>query len=313
MIPESFNVEMRHKILVVDDETMNLMVLKNLLQNDYDLLLCNNGKEALHLARTERIDLIILDIIMPDMDGYEVCTQLKADPVTTDIPVVFITALEGENSETRGLSIGAIDYIAKPFSGAVLRARVKNHLELKRHRDILSNLSALDGLTGIPNRRRFDEYLQQEWRRARRNQEPLSVVFGDIDAFKAYNDNYGHGIGDQCLQQIARTLLKSLSRGSDLVARYGGEEFVCVLPQTDIVGAVAVAERLRKAVEDLHLTHEYSPISAWVTMSLGVAEQVPSAAEDDNSIAHLLRAADRNLYAAKHAGRNCVIPPPPAA
>lgn len=307
MIPESLNVEVRHKILAVDDEAMNLMVLKNLLQDDYDLLLSSNGEEALRLARTERVDLIILDIIMPEMDGYEVCSKLKADPVTADIPVIFITALEGEASETRGLNMGAIDYIAKPFSSAVVRARVKNHLELKRHRDILSNLSSLDGLTGISNRRRFDEFLQQEWRRARRNQESLGLIFADIDAFKAYNDNYGHGAGDECLKQVARAMLDSVSRASDLIARYGGEEFVCILPQTEIVGTIAVAERLREHIERLHLPHEFSPVSPWVTMSLGVAAQIPHLQQDE-PVENLLRAADQQLYMAKQAGRNCVMP-----
>jgi diguanylate cyclase (GGDEF)-like protein len=247
---------------------------------------------------------------MPDMDGYEVCRRLKAHPRTRNVPVIFITALNEESDETHGLEVGAIDYISKPISAPIVKARVRNHLELKRYRDILENLSTLDGLTGIANRRRLDECLTQEWLRGRRNQSPLSVCLLDIDFFKRFNDRYGHAAGDDCLRRVALALASVTRRAADLVARYGGEEFVCVLPDTDAAGAALLADRCRAAVAALAIPHVESNAAKHVTVSGGVATETPT---DESSPAHLLEAADRLLYQAKHAGRNRILRPNGAA
>jgi PleD family two-component response regulator len=216
----------KQSVLIVDDMVSNIEILSGVLGSEYDVLFATSGKDALDIAHDQTPDLILLDVVMPDMDGYEVCAKLKADEKTRDIPVIFVTAMDQEEDESKGLNAGVIDYITKPVRSSIVKARVRNHLELKRYRDLLKELSTVDGLTGIPNRRRFDEVLESEWRRARRNQTPLSLLLMDIDFFKAYNDHYGHVAGDDCLRQLAKGLAEIVRRPADLVARYGGEEFV---------------------------------------------------------------------------------------
>lgn len=291
-------------ILIVDDVPANIRILGESLRSDYKIRLATSGKKALEIAGSSNPpDLILLDIIMPEMDGYEVCRQLKEDSTTKDIPVIFITSMNQEEDETKGLALGAVDYIVKPFSFPIVKARVKTHLELKHHRDTLETLSALDGLTGIPNRRRFDENLKIEWLRALRESNPLSLLMVDIDHFKYFNDKYGHISGDDCLKQVAICLAKSYYRPADFVARYGGEEFAVILPMTDIQGAVTVAQSLIKQIEKLKIPHGSSPISNQVTISLGAAAIIP---HHDRSPTTLVEGADKCLYQAKEAGRNCV-------
>jgi len=293
-------------ILIVDDTPANIEILSAILGLEYGILFATSGLEALALIVGQTPDLILLDIMMPRMDGYEVCKRLKANPQTWNIPVIFITSLGEEEDEARGLEVGAIDYIAKPISAPIVKARVRNHLELKRYRDMLENLSAVDGLTGIANRRRLDERLTQEWLRGRRNQSPLSVCMVDIDYFKLFNDHYGHAAGDDCLRRVALALASALRRPVDFVARYGGEEFVCVLPDTDADGAALLADKLRDSVAALGIPHAASSVAGHVTISGGVATVVPVG---DSSPAQLLEAADRLLYQAKKAGRNRIVTP----
>jgi diguanylate cyclase (GGDEF)-like protein len=242
---------------------------------------------------------------MPDMDGYEVCRRLKANPATVDIPVIFLTAKNDESAETQGLELGAVDYVVKPFSVPIVRVRVRTHVELKRNRDQLLKLSACDGLTGIPNRRRFDEVYDLEWRRAARSGEELALIMIDIDHFKAYNDTLGHMAGDDCIRGVAAVLSRCVRRAADLVARYGGEEFVALLPSTDAAGGLSVAEEMRSAVQGLGLAHPGSPVGPHVTVSLGVAAGAP-AASDAGSKDRLIQRADSALYLAKTGGRNRV-------
>ncbi len=292
----------RQTILIVDDVPANIRVLGESLKSEYKIRLATNGAKALEIAGgINPPDLILLDILMPGMDGYEVCKKLKADSTTTHIPVIFITAMDQEEDETRGLDLGAVDYIIKPFSLPITKARVRTHLELKRHRDLLENLSTLDGLTGIPNRRRFDDFLNVEWLRTLRESAPISLIMVDIDHFKVYNDNYGHPAGDDCLKQVARCLIRSLRRPVDFIARYGGEEFAVVLPSTGIDGAVTVAHSLIKAISYMNIPHAYSEVADHVTVSLGVATILP--ARKFSPIV-LVDGADKCLYAAKNAGRN---------
>jgi diguanylate cyclase (GGDEF)-like protein len=295
----------RQRILIVEDVKLNAQILVNALKDTYDLRVAHNGVEALAMVREEMPDLILLDIIMPEMDGYEVCARLQSDPNTRDIPILFLTALEGDQNEAYGIELGAMDYIRKPFNVPIVKAKIRNHLELKRYKDILKRDSRIDGLTRIPNRRRFDEAYVEERDRARRTKTPLAVLMIDLDRFKLYNDAYGHLQGDDVLRLVAQTLYHALHRPGDLVARWGGEEFVVLLPQTDLEGAVIVAERLRKAVWELEIPHESSPVAKVLTVSIGVAA---SKAGQPWSYDMLLQWADEAVYRAKAEGRNKVVP-----
>ncbi len=294
----------KNRLLIVDDVATNIRILANLLKDEYTIQVANNGQKALEIAQGNHPpDLILLDILMPDMDGYAVCRELKQKPETSKIPVIFVSALGEVEDESRGLALGAVDYITKPFHAQVVKARVRNHMSLKLKTDLLENLSNFDGLTQLANRRRFDEVLQSEARRLSRSGKPLALIMLDIDFFKPFNDNYGHGKGDECLIKVATALQQVTQRPGDLVARYGGEEFVVVLPETDIAGAAKVAEAMRRAVESLNYPHEYSSIADHVTVSVGYAaaelKQGPAEA--------LLEQADHALYRAKSAGRNRVV------
>jgi diguanylate cyclase (GGDEF)-like protein len=290
----------KQTILIVDDTSANIEILDGILNPEYEILFAMCGKDALEIAGEQIPDLILLDVVMPEMDGYEVCRQLKANLKTQDIPVIFITAMGQEEDESKGLNAGAIDYITKPVRASIVKARLRNHLELKRYRDSLKTLSTIDGLTGIPNRRTFDDALSQEWRRSRRSQAPLSLLMMDIDFFKAYNDHYGHVSGDDCLRQIARGIAESAQRPADLAARYGGEEFAVLLPETDLPGAVCMAGKVQHGVESLNIPHAFSSAADHITLSIGVATIIPT---DQQSPLELIRSADELLYEAKQRGR----------
>ena len=295
--------EPRPKILVVDDIPSNVHVLSRILKGEYDIYFATDGEKALDLVQARMPDLVLLDIMMPGMDGFEVCRRIKDDPTTHDIPVIFISAKSEVEDETRGLEVGAIDFITKPISPPIVKARVRNHLLLKRQTDLLRSLSFLDGLTGIANRRRFDDTMAREWRRCARSHLPLSLIILDVDHFKAYNDQYGHQAGDECLRIVAEVLAERARRPSDLVARYGGEEFVCLLPETDGPGATRVAEGFRAAVAERRIPHAQSPVAPYVTISLGVATVIPSVESSPDRLAEM---ADQLLYRAKRSGRNRV-------
>ncbi|MBF0435930.1 MAG: diguanylate cyclase [Magnetococcales bacterium] len=294
----------RQKVLVVDDTETNIDVLLELLDPIYEVSVALDGRTALDLVVRERPDIILLDVMMPEMDGWTVCQRLKKDDTTKDIPIIFLTARGHIDDELRGFELGAVDYITKPFAAIVVQARVKTHLELKAQRDYLSALSTLDGLTGIPNRRRFDSAIIHEWHRAARSRSSLSLVLMDVDFFKHYNDNYGHAAGDECLRKVATEgFRRVVHRVADLVARYGGEEFVCLLPDTDYEGARHVAEVFRANVEGMRIPHAHSATAAYVTLSLGVATLIPSMEFDP---VFLIEKADSQLYLSKKNGRNRV-------
>jgi diguanylate cyclase (GGDEF)-like protein len=291
-------------ILIVDDIPLNIKILGDSLKKDYRVRFATEGPKALAIAASDdQPDLILLDIVMPVMDGYEVCRRLKANRHTRNIPVIFITAKDQEEDETAGLEIGAVDYITKPFSLPIVNARIHTHLELKRHRDFLENLSTLDGLTGVPNRRTFDERLRMEWRRAIRESTSLALLIMDIDHFKAFNDNYGHLAGDDCLKLVARNLAATINRPGDFFARYGGEEFTCILPLTDLNGVRHMAGKMLSRIESLKIPHRYSSVGDHVTISIGGACIYPIAPA---RIDMLIEAADKSLYEAKKEGRNCI-------
>lgn len=295
-------------VLIVDDSKANIAILAEVLRQDYKVRAATGGEKALEIALSDNPpDLILLDIVMPDMDGYEVCARLKADPQTKNIPVVFITGKEGEEDEIKGFELGACDYITKPFNPVVVKARVNTQAELKRNRDYMERISYLDGLTGIANRRKFNEFLDLSWNFAKRQLLPIALIMMDIDFFKAYNDTCGHLEGDACLIQIAQALAKTAMRKTDLVARYGGEEFVCVLPGTSLENALIVAEKLRQSVLALQIPHHHFTAGSVVTISLGVAAMIP---EKSAQYKQLIMAADAALYQAKESGRNKIAAAP---
>lgn len=293
----------KQTVLAIDDMPANLKLLGEILKPEYRFLVATSGAQGLELASSKQPDLILLDVMMPEMDGYEVCRQLKANPLTQSIPVIFITAMKEETDEEKGLEIGAIDYITKPFSPSIVRIRVRNHLELKRYHDLLANQAVTDGLTRIANRRQFDKWLEREWRLAIRRQAPIALILGDIDHFKLFNDHYGHPEGDECLKAVAKALTSGLRRPSELLARYGGEEFACILPESDLAGALHFANNLLEHVQNVRIPHEKSTTSDIVTMSLGVACMSPQLGDASE---RLIQAADEKLYEAKRNGRNQV-------
>ncbi len=290
------------RILIVDDENMNLRVLADLLKEDYSPILARNGEQALkHALSDSPPDLILLDVVMPEMGGYEVIKSLKNTNKTNNIPVIFVTALNSIEDEEYGLKLGAVDYITKPFSPPIVKMRVRNHLRIVHHYKLLDQLAYLDGLTEISNRRKFEEMYEREWTRAIRSKYPLSLAMVDVDYFKHYNDNYGHAMGDIALKDIAKSLENSLMRPADLIARYGGEEFVIMLPETDSAAAKLVVQRSLEKVNKLNIPHLYSKCAEHISVSIGLATTSMDITGERKT---LLKTADENLYHAKQGGRN---------
>ena len=290
------------RILVVDDAMENIQILHHALRDEHEVLFALDGEKALQIALEQQPDLILLDAVMPGMDGYAVCAALRGSPRLQDIPVIFVTALSQPEDETRALEAGAVDFISKPFNVAVVRARVRSQLTIKRQADAMRELSMTDGLTGVANRRSFNDTVDAEWRRCARAAMPLSVIMIDIDHFKLYNDQYGHQAGDTCLQEVSAAMKRCATRPQDLLARYGGEEFILLLPQEGLEGTEVVARRILEEVRKLAIAHAASPTAEHVTISLGLAST--SSPDDSTDASALIRAADANLYRAKQTGRD---------
>ena len=289
-------------VLIVDDTLPNIQLLTQALRYDYATQSALNGPDALSLLRgTDKADLVLLDVGMPMMDGYEVCRRIKQDPTIRHIPVIFVSIMDQFKNQQRGFDLGAVDYIIKPFTLSLLIARVNIHIKLKLKSEMLEELALLDGLMDIPNRRGLEKMLTTEWGRAKRSGMPLSVLMIDIDFFKAFNDNYGHGAGDECLKKVAQALEKGLMRPSDFIGRYGGEEFAVILPDCNENGAALVAENLRERVAALKISHAHSAVTGHVTVSIGHATRIVAA---DSSWPALTDEADKALYLAKKRGRN---------
>jgi len=288
------------KLLVVDDQPINIQVMHQIFAGEYQVFMATNGQQAIQLCKTNPPDLVLLDIVMPQMDGYEVCRQLKADPITRDIPVIFVTAHTDTDQETLGLDLGAVDFITKPVVPAVVKARVRTHVTLKQQGDLLRKMVFLDGLLGVFNRRYFDQQLGIELARAHRSGAALSVLMIDVDYFKRYNDTYGHLAGDDCLRRVATAIRSALRRPADIVARYGGEEFSCILPETPLDHATAIASALEQDIRALNIVHASSDVAPVVTVSIGVCCK-PAAVV--GVAGELVDQADAQLYTAKKSGR----------
>jgi diguanylate cyclase (GGDEF)-like protein len=270
-----------YSVLIVDDESLNLLLLNQILSPEYTVFTAKSGTEALSRVEHDSPDLILLDIMMPDMNGFDVLARLKENPVTKNIPVIIITGLTGEEDEEKGLLLGAVDYITKPFKNAIIRARVGTHIQILNHIRTIERLGLIDPLTNIANRRSFDDRLAMEWRRAIREKQIISFLMIDIDKFKNYNDTYGHPQGDVLLQNIARIFTIAARRPADIAARLGGEEFGVLLPNTTAVNALIIAERIRTDVEAMRVPTADGKIATTATISIGAATCVP--VEGDSS------------------------------
>ena len=307
------------KILVADDTRSLRELLSKMIEDlGHTVLLASDGREAVAIARRERPDLVLMDVEMPNMNGYEAAREIARVQDEDWVPIIFLSASESDQDLEKAIESGGSDYLVKPVSRVVLGAKISSmrRIDDMRRRLLemshqlasayseLEKVSQRDALTGVSNRGHLDVYLQQESLRARRSHAPLSIVLLDVDFFKAYNDHYGHQAGDSCLRQVAQALRSACRRPADLVARYGGEEFVLVLPETPAEGAAKVAEAARGAVLACDIPHARSKIAACVTISAGVAVAAP---KKNVEPAQLLASADAALYRAKSLGRNRTV------
>ena len=293
------------KVLIADDDPLCVEALLILLGTEpMELAPAFSGREALSKIADWQPDIVLLDVGLPDLSGYEVCTRVKSDPATRDTTIMFLTGMTETRDEAHGLQLGAVDYITKPVQLAILKARLKVHIELKRKTRLLETQAMLDSLTHVPNRRFFDNVLEQEWNRCSRFGHTLSVMMIDIDFFKQYNDFYGHLEGDNCLQMVAELLQYGLKRSTDLLARFGGEEFIVLLPQSDSAEVLVMAEHLRATVEVARIEHAAAGKPGVVTISIGCCSVQPQAGHSSRELIHR---ADKALYQAKHQGRNKVV------
>ncbi|MBV2143539.1 diguanylate cyclase [Falsochrobactrum sp. TDYN1] len=291
----------RATVLIVDDEVSNIEIMNAVLEDDYEICFATSGEQAMDVARSVLPDLVLLDVMMPGIDGYEVCARLKNERLLADVPVIFTTGLDDQEAEVRGLSVGAIDYVTKPINPIVLRARVSNHIELKRLRDQLAQMAVTDAMTGLSNRRQLETTLKAETTRLASSGAWLSVIMLDIDFFKLFNDTYGHPEGDRCITMVAAALTRAVHKISGITARYGGEEFACVLPGADPAMALATAQDIQAQIRSLNIPHRGSHVSTNVTLSIGVA----SAQTHPDMFGDLwLQHADHQLYISKKNGRN---------
>ncbi|MCL2049659.1 MAG: response regulator [Defluviitaleaceae bacterium] len=287
-------------VLIIDDEAANIMTLTHILRDEYVVRAVKSGREGVELAKAHLPDVILLDILMPDMDGFQVLKELKTDG-TRDIPVIFITGLSSSADEEQGLKLGASDYITKPFTSSIVKLRISRQIQMKQQIEAIEHLSLTDHTTGLPNRRSFEQRLLVEWTRAKREKESLSILIADLDNFKKFNDTYGHLQGDMALKIFSVTFGSIMKRMGDFAARWGGEEFVALLPNTDVFGSLNVAERIRAGIEAL--TPEKDGIASQITVSIGANTLVhPFESSFDEFFSH----ADEALYRAKNSGRNKV-------
>jgi len=313
-------------ILIVDDTKANLISLEAILEGeDLNVMTVSNGNDALKILLKGKIDIILLDVQMPGMNGFEVAELMRANNKTKNIPIIFITAINKEEEYIfKGYELGAVDYLYKPISNEILKSKVKVFIKLNEQAKIieektkaleekivqleltekkLNRLIRIDELTGVYNRRAFEEIFDLEWARTIRSNGYFSALMIDIDNFKIFNDTYGHLVGDECLKNIAKIIEKTLRRITDKVARLGGEEFVVLLPETDSKGAELIAEEIRKNIEYLEIVNEGVETSEFVTVSIGISSVKPTRFMEKKGF---IDCADKALYTAKKNGRNMI-------
>ncbi len=317
-------IQKKGDILIVDDQIENIQFLSDILTDyGYEVRRVLSGKHALKVINYDPPELLLLDIMMPEIDGYEICRQVKNNPKTSKIPIIFLSAKQLLSEKIKGFKVGGVDYITKPFLVAEVICRIDTHLKIYHYQNLLNEqivarkkveqellianeklkqFANIDSLTEVYNRRYFDDLLSKEWYRLRREKQPLSVIMIDIDCFKEYNDTYGHLRGDEVLRAIALAVKSSLKRPSDFIARYGGEEFVVVLPNTNLEGCVIICEYIVQKIRELAIPHKGSITSKYVTVSMGVCSLIPS---EDLDPYILVNQSDNALYRAKEEGRNC--------
>ena len=293
----------KNSVLIVDDSKFNITALSQILHPEYTIHVAKNGQEGIEAAKSFLPDVILLDIVMQGMDGFEVIANLKNSLETREIPVIFITGLNSSENEEKGLALDAADYISKPFSRAIVKLRVKNQIQIVNQIRTIKRLSMVDTLTEIPNRLSFNDRLHIEWGRAKREKTSLGILMMDLDRFKLYNDTYGHVQGDILLKKAAETFVQTLKRSTDFIARWGGEEFAALLPGTDIKGAVDVAEYIRNNIENMTVLCAADGCETSITVSIGANSVIP---ESNSSIDNFISQADTALYKAKANGRNRV-------
>lgn len=306
------STDQKAAILVVDNDPLNIHLVQGYLKDRYDVYGAATLKEALACCADHPPNLILLAMDLPASNGRNACQALKSQTALLDVPIVLVTGRQTPDAEAQCFEAGGADFIAKPLHPTVLHARIQNQLLLAQQATDLQALAYIDSLTGIHNRRSFNEYLAREHRACRRERAPLAIVLLDVDCFNAYNAHYGHLAGDNALRAVATLLQRSLRRPRDFVARFGGEALACVLPHSDLQDATSVAEYLRNQVDDARLPHVASYVKPNLTVSVGTASWIPKPNQDPNE---LLMAADAGLYQAKARGRNqvCTLPPPSLA
>ena len=262
------------KVLIVDDSALQAAHLKNILHDEYDITIAQTAEDGLRLAGIENFSLILLDVVMPGMDGFTLLKKLQEEIITQNVPVMLITGLSDAANEQRGLILGAVDYITKPFNPMIVKARVNTHIKLYQYRKQIEQQSMTDQLTGIANRRGYEQNGISRWKEAVRLHAPLSICMFDIDRFKVYNDVFGHPAGDKVISAVAQTAASHLQRQTDFLARYGGEEFIAFLLGDSSEQAFGHLKKIRQAVENLHIPHDPS-VSEWVTVSIGGVTVIP--------------------------------------
>ena len=293
----------KNTLLIVDDENTNVKVLTQILGSEYVIYTATNGKSAIEKAKEYMPDLILMDILMPEMDGFKTLSEMRKIESLQKIPIIFISGLNNDKDEEKGLSLEAADYITKPFSAKIVKLRVHNQMQIINQLRTIKHLSMIDQLTNIPNRRSFDERLQLEWKLAIREHKPISILMMDLDKFKELNDTYGHQHGDVVLQAVANIFPQSFRRPGDFAARWGGEEFIVLLPNTPLDGAMEVAEKIHADIEKMEIPYAHGSKSK-ITISIGVHSTIPT---NSSSLDTFLSNADKALYSAKEAGRNKVV------
>lgn len=291
------------KILIVDDSLLQATQLKAIIEDEYDVTIAQTAEDGLRRASDEDYSLILLDVVMPEMDGFTLLKKLQEEIITQSVPVILITSLADAVNEQHGLILGAVDYITKPYIPLIVKARVNTHVKLYRYRRQVEEQSMTDQLTGVANRRRYDRYSLTKWNEAARLKVPFSICMFDIDHFKMYNDTFGHPAGDKVIAAIAKTISSHLKRSTDFVARYGGEEFVAISMGEPSKKMFEHLKKIRQAIEDLHILHNPN-VSEWVTVSVGGVTVMP---ETGSAYDVYLKIADTMLYDAKKHGRNRVV------